>query len=72
MLQDMNLSEIYPLIFISQIFSPEKVIFVGFAVLLSVCTLLITFMRPIITRAILRQLRTIAWTKTLFLRCSSA
>jgi len=54
------------------VFSPAKAIFVGFAVLLSVCSLLDTFVRSIAIQTILRQLRPFARTKTLFLRCSSA
>jgi hypothetical protein len=71
MLQNMNYSEIYPLIFIKQVFSPAKVIFIGFGVLLSVCTLLNTFVLSIVIRTILRQLRAFARTKTLSLRCWS-
>jgi hypothetical protein len=58
--------------FIRQVFSPAKVIFIGFGVLLSVRTLLDTFVRFIVIRAILRQLRMFARIKTLSLRCSSA
>jgi hypothetical protein len=47
MLQNVNLSEIYPLIFIYQVFSPAKVIFVGLCVLLSVCTILNAIVRSI-------------------------
>jgi hypothetical protein len=46
MLPNVNLSEIHPLIFISQVFSPAKVIFIAFGVLLSVCTLLIPSCDP--------------------------
>jgi deoxycytidylate deaminase len=41
----MNLSEFYPLIFIWQVLSPSKVIFIGFCVLFSVRTLQNTFVR---------------------------
>jgi hypothetical protein len=44
----MNLSEIYPLIFIWQVLSPEKVIFIGIVVLFSVCTLYNAFVRSIV------------------------
>ena len=42
-------------------------IFIGFGVLLSVCTLVTTFLRSIVIRAILRQLRTFVRIKTLSL-----
>ena len=35
----LNLPKIYTLIFISQVFSPAKAIFIGFGILLSVCNL---------------------------------
>ena len=68
----MNLSEICTLIFVLKVFSPAKVIFIGFAVLLSVCTLPNTFVRFIVIQMILRQLRPFERIKTHFLRCSSA
>jgi hypothetical protein len=52
--------------------SPGKVIFIGFSVLLSVCTLLNTFVRFIVIQIILRQPRRFARTKTPFSRSSSA
>ncbi|KAF8485422.1 hypothetical protein F5888DRAFT_1768176, partial [Russula emetica] len=57
---------------VGSVFSPAKVIFIGFGVLFSVCTLFNTFVRSIIIRSIFRQLRTFARTKTFSLRCSSA
>jgi hypothetical protein len=69
-LQDTNLSEICTHICL-KVFSPAKVIFIGFGVLLLVCTLLNPFVRSIVIQMIHRQLRPFARTKTLFLRCSS-
>ena len=55
-----------------KVFSPAKVIFIGFAVLLSVRAVLNTFIRSIVIQMILRQLRPFARTKTSFLRFLSA
>ena len=55
-----------------KVFSPAKVIFIGFSVLLSVCTLLNTSVRPLVIQTIFRQPRTFTRTKTHFLKCSSA
>jgi hypothetical protein len=52
MLQDMNLSEIRTLIFVLKVFSPGKVIFIAFGVLLSVCALLNNFVRFIVIQMI--------------------
>ncbi len=70
--QDINLSKILTLIHTLQAFSPVKVIFTGFGVLLSVRILLDTFVRTMVIRTPLRQLRVLTRTKTLLLRCSSA
>jgi hypothetical protein len=67
-----SLCPIFILILILQVFPPSTAIFAGIGVLLSVCTLLSTFFRPIIMRTALRQPRVLAQAKTLFLRCSSA
>ena len=55
-----------------KVFSPAKVIFIGFSVLLSVRNLLNTFVRSVVTQTIFRQPRTFARTKTHFSRYSSA
>jgi hypothetical protein len=55
-----------------KVFPPAKVIFIGIGVLLSVCTFLNAFVRSIVIRTILRQLRLFARTKKLFSRYSSA
>ena len=52
---DMN--DICILIFILQVFSPAKVVFVGLGVLLSVCILLNKILWAIVTAPSLRQLR---------------
>jgi hypothetical protein len=70
--RDVNVSEIWVLILILQVFSPAKVIFAGIGVLLSVCILLNTFYQSIVIRMALRQPRMFARTETLSLRCSSA
>jgi hypothetical protein len=57
----------FTLIFIWQVCSPAKVIFAGVGVLLSVCNLLNSSMRAIVTPASLRQLRMLAQVKTLLL-----
>jgi hypothetical protein len=51
MCQDVSLSEICTLTFIWQVFSPAKVIFAGVGVLLSVCSLLNSFVEAIVTPA---------------------
>ena len=70
MLQDMIVRDLLSHICL-KVFSPAKVIFIGFAVLLSVCTLLNTFVRYIVIQMTLRQLRPFARIKTHFSRCSS-
>ena len=71
--RNMTLSEICGLIFICQVFSPAKVIFVGVGVLLSVCRLLFTVFRELIVIPTpLRQLRMLVQAKILFSTSSSA
>ena len=66
------MSEIYIPIFILQVFSPASVIFAGIGILLSVCTLLISFMCAIVTPLSLRQLRIPGRAKTLLSTYSNA
>jgi hypothetical protein len=72
MCQDVSLSEICTLTSIRQVFSPAKVIFAGVGVLLSVRSLLNSFVRAIVTPTSLRQLRMLKQAKTLSSTSSSA
>ena len=68
MTHDMNLSNICILIFIRQVFSPAKAVFVGLGVLLAVCILLNKILLwAIVTAPSLRQLRMFEQAKILWL-----
>ena len=64
-LQATQPSEIYSLIFMSQLFSPASVIFAGVDVLLSVC-FLNNFPWAIVTHGSIRRLKTLEQATTLF------